>query len=222
MYLNLEESNSFNWKYIDKDTIIYFLASISSPDICSKEYSYAYNINVTGTKEFIKRLLKIGAKVVFFSSDTVYGEREEPVNEQSSISPLGKYALMKSIIEKEFISSPNFKVFRLSYVFSKNDKFTKFLLESSQTNKEIEIFRPFDRAVVYIEDLIVAMDNVVTLWDTVGSIVNVCGPRLISKKDLVCYFNKYSSNLVKYTIVTPEDSFFKNRPKVINVKSDFF
>lgn len=220
LYLNLEDIEKFNWGSITSDTIVYMLASISSPDICSKQYEFAYNINVRGTIKFITKTLELGAKVVFFSSDTVYGECNSHVTETSETSPVGAYGEMKLCVEKEFLEHPNFKVFRLSYVFSRKDKFTQYLLESVEKSQKIDVFDPFDRAIVYIDDVVLAMENIANLWHKIGSIINICGPELISKKQLVIYFNKFNRKPIEYKIVKPEESFFLNRPKIINVKSE--
>ena len=53
---------------------VFIIAAVSSPDICTNEFDYAWKVNVTKTKELINILLSKGLKIIFFSSDTVYGE----------------------------------------------------------------------------------------------------------------------------------------------------
>ena len=100
------------------------MASISAPDICAREHERAWSVNVTGTSEFISRTIERGGRVIFFSSDTVYGECEDPFDESALCKPAGEYAEMKHKVERRFIENPSFKSIRLSYVFSREDKFT--------------------------------------------------------------------------------------------------
>ena len=48
---------------------------------------------------------------------------EAPFDENSDPKPLGEYGKMKLLVEKEFSREERFKTLRLSYVFSKDDKF---------------------------------------------------------------------------------------------------
>ena len=101
--LDLFYPERFNYNLIAKGDVIFLLASISSPDICKTHFNLAYKINVEGTRKFIKEIIKRNAKVLFFSSDIVYGNTEKPVDENSFPNPLGEYAKMKNVIENDFL-----------------------------------------------------------------------------------------------------------------------
>lgn len=159
VYLDLKNSESFDYSYINEQTNIIFLAAISSPDICNNNYDEAYKVNVIGTKYFIKKALKRGAKILFFSSDVVYGNTIDKVDENSKTNPFGNYAKMKDEVEKSFETEKNFKVFRLSYVLSKEDKYLSYLKSCVDKNEVAEVFHPFSRKVVFIEDVLEAIEN---------------------------------------------------------------
>ncbi len=57
-------------------------------------------MNVTGTSNFIQSVIDRGARVVFFSRDTVYGEREDAFDESAVCNPAGEYAEMKREVEQ--------------------------------------------------------------------------------------------------------------------------
>jgi dTDP-4-dehydrorhamnose reductase len=101
-YLDLKNSNEFDYTCLNEKTAIIFLAAVSSPDECNNNYKEAYKINVTGTVSFIRQAIKKGAKVLFFSSDVVYGNTTKSVDENSEINPFGNYAKMKDEVEKNF------------------------------------------------------------------------------------------------------------------------
>ena len=52
------------------------------------------------------------------------GQNDEDV---IPVKPIGEYASMKLAVENYFRNEPNLKVFRLSYVFSWEDKFMRYL-----------------------------------------------------------------------------------------------
>ena len=152
--LNLENPKNLNEIKINKYSCVFFAAAISSPDICSKEYAYAQEINVKKSSEIISTFLQNGIKVIFLSSDTVYGEQINPFNENMQANPLGDYALMKYQVENKFKDYDLFKAIRLSYVFSRQDKFTRYLLKTTEKKEIAEIFHPLKRSVIYINDVV--------------------------------------------------------------------
>ena len=220
VYLDLKNSESFDYSYINEQTNIIFLAAISSPDICNNNYDEAYKVNVTGTKSFIKEAIKKGAKVLFFSSDVVYGNTIEKVDEDSKTNPFGNYAKMKDEVEKAFETEKNFKVFRLSYVLSKEDKYLSYLKNCIDNNEIAEVFHPFSRKVVYIEDVLKAIENILMKWDDFeNQKFNICGDEDVSRKDIADFYNKAIGNKLGYKILEPDEKFWEARPKDINITS---
>jgi len=125
--LRLEVPGDFANLPISVGDVVFLTAAISSPDICAREHDRAWAVNVTGTSGFIANVITRGGRVVFFSSDTIYGERSDVFDETEKSNPAGEYAEMKAEVEKKFLGNPLFKSIRLSYVFSQEDKFTKYL-----------------------------------------------------------------------------------------------
>lgn len=218
--LELDKAEQFNYSVINEGDMVIMAAAVSSPDICKNNHELAHGINVKGTSFFMDKCLELGAKVLFFSSDTVYGGTDGGyVDENSPLNPIGEYGIMKAEVEERFKVKTNFKSFRLSYVFAENDKFASYL--KSCIGGEAEIFDPFDRSVIYINDLVSAVLNIGQMWDSVKtSAVNICGPQLVSRKDMAMSFQKIFPEF-RYRVTVPDDSFFTARPKVINMKSVF-
>ena len=218
--LDLSQPEKFDYDLISKSNLIVLLASISSPDVCKNDFEFAYSINVTGTIKFIEEALKKNARILFFSSDVVYGDTKKKVDENAPISPFGKYAVMKNIVENTFSNEKNFKVFRLSYVFSKTDKFFAYLVSCTKNQTFADIFHPFLRSVIYIEDVIEAILNLHENWgDQSTQVFNICGNRLYSRKEIAELYVKKIDPDLKLNIIKPNNDFFKARPEVINVKS---
>ena len=221
--LDLRIPRDFPYKAILEDDVVVLSAAISSPDVCAGQLELARQINVTGTGEFIQGCLGRGAKVAFLSSDLIYGPSIAERDEKAEPNPFGDYALMKRAIETRFSSYSTFKVLRLSYVFSRNDKFTSYLSACVNENRVAEVFHPIYRCVVYIEDLLDLLRLVCIDWNSVPArILNICGPELLSRVDMANLFEETVSNKLKYRTVEPPADFFLLRPKVINMSNRTF
>lgn len=217
--LDLRQAGSFPYERLRKNDLVVLSAAVSSPDRCAKEYNLSYDVNVRGTEQFVSKCLERGVKVLFLSSDTVYGETERPVNELSPCYPIGDYADMKYEVENKFNGESNFKTFRLSYVFSRSDKFTSYLKRCSLQGDVAEIFEPLYRNVVHLQDVLLAIRQVYTHWEGGERVVNIAGPELISRRDITEVYKTFVDESLNYRTIQPDTNFFRTRPKVINMKS---
>ena len=218
--LHLEQSDDFNYGLIQPADVVLLLAAISSPDICAREHERAWAVNVTGTSKFIAEALARGARVVFFSSDTVYGERKDKFDERTVCKPVGEYAVMKNEVERRFSENPSFKSIRLSYVFSHEDKFTRYLAGCAQRNEEAEVFHPFSRAVVQREDVVDGALALAQRWEEFHQrVLNFGGPEVLSRIEFAeCLQRTVLPNL-RFRVTEPDEAFFENRPRIIAMSS---
>ena len=121
--IDLEYPEKFDYSILSGVDFVVIAAAISSPDKCEKEFDYCWTVNVTGTIFFIKKALEMNCKVIFFSSDAVYGNISGKIyDENSETLPKTAYGKMKKAVEAEFFSDDAFKAIRLSYVVSRFDK----------------------------------------------------------------------------------------------------
>ncbi|WP_434517227.1 NAD-dependent epimerase/dehydratase family protein (plasmid) [Dechloromonas sp. ARDL1] len=100
--LRLDAPADFDYGNVRSGDVALLTAAISAPDICAREHDRAWAVNVTGTSSFIQSVIDRGARVLFFSSDTVYGEREDSFDESAACNPTGEYAEMKREVEQRF------------------------------------------------------------------------------------------------------------------------
>lgn len=219
--LNLEFPEDFSYEsVIANGDFVVVTAAISAPDVCANEHERAWAVNVNGTASFIKNAINRGARVIFLSSDTVYGECKQPFEESRSLNPTGEYAQMKSEIEHIFQDNSSFKSARLSYVFSRDDKFTKYLFGCIERDEEAEIYHPFSRSVIHRGDVIDGVMGLIEKWNEVSqSAINFGGPEILSRVEFKEIFNKYFMEKLKSILIEPPPSFFLNRPKIIAMQS---
>ena len=218
--LDFKYPENFDYNVVDSKTYVIILGAISSPDVCANQNSYAWNINVSGTKKFIEKILTQKGRVIFLSSDTIYGDCKEEVDEKFPVNPAGEYALMKSAVEQKFSNHSLFKAIRLSYVFSKTDKFTRYLIESAEQKKEVEIFHPFYRSIIHLNDVTEGIISLINKWHLFPqSIINFGGPENLSRVEFTKNLKELAIKNLKYRVSQPEDSFFMNRPRRIAMQS---
>jgi dTDP-4-dehydrorhamnose reductase len=219
--LRLENPNDFDYGLIQPSDVVLLSAAISAPDICAREHDRAWAVNVTGTSEFIAKALVQGGRVVFFSSDTVYGEHGDAFDETAKSNPQGEYAEMKAEVEMRFLGNPLFKSIRLSYVFSREDKFTNYLSGCAERGDEAELFHPFYRAIVHRNDVVEGALALAQRWNEFPQqLINFGGPEVLSRIDFAECLQRIALPSLRFRVTEPEDEFFKNRPRVIAMSSD--
>ena len=219
-HLSFEDPGSFDYGRISSGDVVFVTAAISSPDVCAKEWDRAWQINVEGTSAFISQALQRGAQIVFFSSDTVYGEREPEFDETAACAPCGEYAEMKRAVEERFEGSSGFKVIRLSYVFAKNDKFTNYLMNCEKSRTPAEIFHPFFRAPIHRDDVIAGALTLAQQWDKFpAGVINFGGPEILSRIEFAQALKNTVLPVLEFKVTEPDGAFFKNRPRFISMRS---
>lgn len=218
--IDLLNFSSDSCSEIQAGDYVVLLAAVSSPDICQNQYEMAYAINVVGTKQLITECLHRDARVLFFSSDVVVGATDRPHDETMPVSPLGAYGKMKREIELEFADDPRVKVFRLSYVFSREDKFMKYLYQCAEAGEKADVFQALYRNVVYLGDVldaVIALGKDFDIWE--NSIFHLSGPKLLCRADMAECFRRTIVPNLQYTTRVPDQSFFEARPNVIETRS---
>ena len=220
-HLNLAEAEKFDYSVLDGVDYVIFTAAISGPDMCANEFEKCWNINVNGTEHFIKNAISHGCKVLFFSSDAVFGDIPgEIYTELSETKAQTPYGRMKKAVEDCFKDEPNFKAIRLSYVVSKNDRFVSYCLKCMNTDETADIFHPFYRNCITVSDVVNTVDWLINHWeDYEPQVLNVAGNELVSRVRIADELNRLYDNRLKYVITSPGEDFYKNRPKITQMKS---
>jgi len=183
LYLDLGDPLAFDYRTLESVSTVILLAAISAPEECNSNYDHAYLVNVIGTSEFIKSCIALGVRVIFASSDVVYGECSNEVDEGDDLNPVGPYAKMKAEVENRFSYSRLFRAIRFSYIFARNDKFTRFVLDCIEEKRVCEIFEPFSRSVVYVDDVVDGIAALCCNWGAVPSnVINFSGTATLARR----------------------------------------
>lgn len=193
-----------------------FLAAISSPDVCSKEKSYAFNVNVTRTIELINWLTSKSIKVIFSSSDAVFGKSEGISFDSDQLNPLGEYAIMKELVEYAVIDNDFVKVVRFSYVIGREDKFSKMLNKAESNGNVVQIYNGFERNIVFLDDVVKGIEGLIDKWDSFDfKAANFSGPLLVSRSKLVHALVQEIFPNLRFELSDPPAKFWESRAKSI-------
>lgn len=221
VYIDLSESEKFDYNILDDIDYIVFTAAISGPDQCAKEYDACWKINVTGTSYFIREAIKRNCRVLFFSSDAVFGDSPGKIyDEESETKAYTPYGKMKKAVEDEFKENPFFKAIRLSYVASAKDKYYTYLLNCIRKEEVADIFHPFYRNTTVVSDVVDIVTYFAFEWDKYEpTFLNVAGKELVSRVRMADELNRFLGGKLKYTISMPGEEFFTNRPRITQMQS---
>ncbi len=211
LYYNFD-AKTIGGTAIKEGDVIIFAAAISEPSVVSAQFQKALAVNVESTGEFIETALGKGCKVLFLSSDAVYGDVESGFDESHPTNPKGAYAEMKSIVEKRFEKNPNFKALRLSYNFYKDDRFTTYLRQCAENGVEAEVFDPLTRAVVHRDDTVDAILSIAANWDNAeGQYINCGGPQVLSRQQFTEIVKNIALPNLKFKVTQPPAKFYGDR-----------
>lgn len=221
VFIDLSEPEKFDYSVLDNIDYVVFTAAISGPDQCAKEYDSCWKINVTGTNFFIKEAIRRNCKVLFFSSDAVFGDIPGKIyDEESETQAYTPYGKMKKAVEDEFKGNSLFKAIRLSYVASAKDRFITYCLNCIKKGETADIFHPFYRNVIVVSNVVDIVTYFALHWDEYApTFLNVAGKELISRVRMADELNRFLGGKLKYTISMLGEEFFANRPRITQMKS---
>lgn len=224
LFFDLNSSEPEKLKNIvSKGDFWIFLAAISSPDECENNAKFAYQLNVIQTKKLIKWLTNNGVKVIFASSDAVYGNRIEKAYENDKTCPMGEYGKHKALIEDFISNNPLVKVMRLSYVLSLDDNFSKLLKEHEKYKKKLNVFLGFKRHIVLLDDVIFGLTNLIKKWDQINfKNINFCGHMLVDRCEMVGILKERYYKKLEYVCVEAPNVFWDGRSKAIKLDCSNF
>jgi dTDP-4-dehydrorhamnose reductase len=175
-----------DWSLPEQDSrinTVVFLRSISSPTYVHLHAKESDSLNVRQTSNYIDKCLELNLRVIFTSSDVVYGDTGDSiVDEIDSINPFGLYAAQKVKVENRFKDSQNFISLRLSLITGSDSKLRKILSnEASPSIADSFIRSPVNaRHVVNLIQIISSESR----WSPKHNVINVGGREHISVFEL--------------------------------------
>lgn len=101
-----------------KPNIIIHAASIGNVDYCETHIGEARRVNVEGTRNIIDAAERVGAKLIFMSSNAIYDGIDCPYDEKSKPHPIDFYGKTKLAAENLIINSKvNYTILRFMTMY---------------------------------------------------------------------------------------------------------
>ncbi|NBH14498.1 NAD-dependent epimerase/dehydratase family protein [Lachnospiraceae bacterium] len=221
VYLDLCRVGEFDFSLLQNVEFIIFAAANLNAEDCESHENEVRKVNVDGTIQFISAALKQAKKVIYLSSDIIYGFDEYKVfDETSTPAPTSNYGKMKLEVENYFAGCAGFKSLRPSYVFSMEDKFVQYCKKCMKTGDTVEIYHPYYRKFIPLFELCECIYQLIERWQECDfHLLNVCGNEMISKVRIADEINRIYKKNLRYQVVTPDAEYYKIRPAFLNITS---
>ena len=167
---------------INPDLVIH-CASLINLDLCEKDKRFAYETNVLVTENIVKACLK-NAKLIYISTDQVYGNVNENIESNINLKPINYYGKTKLLGEekvKKFHTNPiiiRTNIFGCS-VKPNRVSSAEWIYNSIKKREKITLFTDYFFSPIYtkyLADIIMQLVN-----KDFSGIINVGSPKPCSK-----------------------------------------
>lgn len=113
--------------------VIYLCAALTNVDRCEQEFAESYRVNVLGAHNLIDAANRVGAKLVYMSSDYIYDGADGPYSEIDAPNPLSVYGFHKLIGEQMVATTcQNYLIVRSTVVFGWEEIGKNFIIRLRQ------------------------------------------------------------------------------------------
>jgi dTDP-4-dehydrorhamnose reductase len=132
-------------------------AAYTAVDRAETERDAAYRVNVLGARNVAQAAERIGAKVVYFSTDYVFeGTATEPYDEDAPTGPLSVYGRTKLLGEQATReANPDHLILRLAWLYgSMGHNFVRTVLRLARTKDELRIVDDQIGSPTFTEDVV--------------------------------------------------------------------
>lgn len=195
-YLQIEDQNAII-KLLERERpdVVVNCAALTNVDRCEKEKENAYKVNALAVRSLALECRRIGAKLVYISTDYVFDGIDGNYPEDASPNPVNYYGLSKLAGEHFAFSAEENLVVRTSGVFGYSNNFPLFAYNKLKNGEVVKAIEGF-YSPIHAENLAKGVKKLIDL-NEVG-IINVAGER-ISRMTLaltIAEFFNYDKNLI--------------------------
>ncbi len=165
-----------------RPSVVYLAAAQTNVDWCESHAAESEQINVAGTAAVADACARVGARLVFFSSDYVFDGRSGPYSEDDQPAPINVYGHHKLAAERLVLADPTALVVRTTVVFGPERQRKNFAYRVQAVLGRREQLRvPIDQRGSPSYAPAVARLSVALVGANATGIYHVAGPVLISR-----------------------------------------
>lgn len=199
--------------------LIILTAARRNVDYCERNQVDANKINADGTRNMAMASKKIGAKLIYLSTDMVFDGAKESYHENDATNPINHYGKTKLEGEKEVAKAlDDFAIARVSVLYDWNlfehtFNFVTWVYEGLKDGKPLKLFSDQYRNATYIKNACEALLSICKK-DEKG-IFHVVGKNCVSRQYIgkkVAETFGFDEGLIK-TSTSDECDWLAKRPK---------
>ncbi|HVA96627.1 MAG TPA: SDR family oxidoreductase [Candidatus Acidoferrales bacterium] len=229
--VDITDPSSLDILRTDKEhEVVLHLAAKADVDGCEQdkplgEEGAAYKINVGGTKNVVDACTISKKKLLYISTDFVFGGEKEPpykYTEDDTPNPVNWYAMTKYKGEEVVRNSGlHFAIIRIAYpyrddLFALKKDFVHAIMGRLAENKPVAAITDHLMTPTYIDDIAYALEAVIT-QDTTG-IFHAVGSQSLSPYDASILMAKQFGFDTALISKTTRDEYFKGKaPRPFNL-----
>jgi len=131
-------------------------ASLTDVDACERDPAEAFRVNAQGTHRVADAAAKVGARLVYLSTDYVFdGAKAEPYTESDPVNPLNAYGRSKLMGEQAVLAAcPTALIVRTSWLYGVHGKnFVKTILALAARQSEMQVVNDQRGSPTYAREL---------------------------------------------------------------------
>jgi len=140
-----------------KPEVVINCSAYTKVDKAEEEKEECIKVNAIGAKNVSYASYKVGAKVIYFSTDYIFdGEKESPYTELDSPNPISTYGSSK-LLGEIYTSkhNPNHLILRISWLYGINGRnFVKTITKKAKEEKELKIVSDQKGSPTYTLDVV--------------------------------------------------------------------
>lgn len=145
-------------------TAVIHCAAISDTGYCAKHPEEGYLINVLGAENVAKACAILGIKLVFASSDQVYGNGVQPHTEEEDVTPSAPYGAMKREAEKRVLKECSEAVcLRLSWMYDVPQPERPSFLSQLQNASVMRLSSQEYRGITWVMEVVDQIGKIIKL-----------------------------------------------------------
>jgi len=162
--------------------LIAHAAALTNVDLCETERDSCYRTNVTATQNLVKCARKVGAKLVYFSTDYIFDGNNGPYSEEDPPNPINFYGTCKLEAEKAIRGMDDFLIARTTVVYGWERQEKNFVMNlANRLQRGERVHVPVDQigTPTYADNLAEAIVDLVDKREK--GVFNIAGPDLIDR-----------------------------------------
>jgi dTDP-4-dehydrorhamnose reductase len=165
-------------------------------DFCETNQNLANILHVERTKDIAKISNKIGAKLIYFSTDAVFdGNLSRKYKENDSTNPLSHYGKTKLKSEKILLDYKINTVLRTTVVYGWHQKsrFTNWVINSLKNNQSVGAFIDQQNTPTLVDDIAKVLVEIIE--NDISGLYHVSGSTCLSRNEFALKIaNKFELN----------------------------